>query len=388
MVVIEELADDANEAPTIDRDGNRISPTKRYQPTTAPTTIGKHSPVAPADAPEPNVFCNVYDITPRLNKLLRCCSCARYGIYHSGVEIYDKEFAFGGHDKSTTGVWAGKPMFVKGARFREQVPIGHTNLRPDELRKKLAGVAIEWSGDSYETMTRNCNHFAEALCLDLTGVAPPAYVNRCAKSCCVRTLFYACVGPLVRCLERCHLTPFVTYQNDDPEDSSSTGEEYCIKGARGMNQVLIEAATEQKKVANDLFRSGDFDEAAKMYLQAFGLIQALSRLDEGSEDDMELLRQAHDVCKALLLNIAACNLKASDWERAISCCDRVLRWDARNAKAFYRRGVAMIHLGRRKEALANLQQAEQLTDMSDEVTREHIRQEIVKAEALPPSASA
>merc|ERR1711904_329793 len=107
-------------------------------------------------------------------------------------------------------------------------------------------------------------------------------------------MFYKCVSPFAKCLRRCRLLPaFVTYQNDEGS-AVDEGEEYCIKGARGMNQVLIEAATAGKSNANNFFRNGAYDQAASMYLQALALLQAMSRFDEDSEEDLALMHQAQD----------------------------------------------------------------------------------------------
>ena len=50
------------------------------------------------------------------------------------------------------------------------------------------------------------------------------------------------------------------------QQAASGDGEFCIKGARGMNEVLVEAASAQKTSANDVFRAGQYDEAARMYL--------------------------------------------------------------------------------------------------------------------------
>jgi len=342
--------------------------------------IGKSS-LGPGEEFEPNVFCNIYDITPRLNGLLRRC-CSGWGIYHTGVEVHGWEFAFGGHGQSTTGVWAGAPHAVSGAAFHAGVPVGRTGLTSVELHQKLAPLAAQWSGNSYDTLTRNCNHFTRDLCVELTGKPPPRRINRCAESSAVRCFFRCCLLPLSRCLERCRYRPaFVTYQEREVAEGEEP-EEYCIKGARGMNQVLVEAATAQKARANEAFKAGQYHLAATMYTEALDLVRNMSRLDEDSPEDNEILSQARDVCKAILLNIAACNLKAEDWRRTVVCCDQVLAWAPTNAKALFRRGVARSHLREAEASLADLQGALSLTDAEDAGTRQHIQREIRRVERM------
>merc|ERR1712048_59329 len=220
---------------------------------------------------------------------------------------------------------------------------------------------------------------------ELTGVDAPAYTNRCAESRLVRCIFYRCISPMARCLGRWqYKLGFVTYQADEVKATSDcVGEpEFCVHGARGMNQVLVEAATAIKTDANDHFRAGAYDQAAQMYVQALGLLQSMSRLDEDFELDSQVMKQAAEVCMALLLNIAACNLKSQDWERAVHCCKQVLECDSDNAKALFRKGVALSHLGHPEGALSDLKKALLLTDTSDSATRGHITQEISRVQGL------
>merc|ERR1712176_487931 len=119
-----------------------------------------------------------------------------------------------------------------------------------------------------------------------------------------------------------------------------------------------------------------------MYVQALGLLQSMSRFDEDLDIDSEVMKQAAEVCMALLLNIAACNLKAQDWERAARCCTQVLDCDKDNSKAWFRKGVALSHLGQPEEAIADLEKALALTDPSDRATQGHIKQEISRVQGL------
>lgn len=406
MVVVEELSDDDDEAPTVNQDGSstadaqaikakakaraeaqeRTMAAEAKAAATAAAAKARAEKKAIAKArkdgtekgksmEDANVFINVYDITPRLNRWLRCCFF-QWGIYHTGVEVYGKEFAFGGHDAETTGVFCAQPKAIQGARFRKQIPVGRTELSPSELRQQIAALAPEWSGTSYNLLKRNCNHFTVDLCEDLTGESGPRYINRCAKSCIVRCIWSACLKPLARCLDRCSIWNRGVSYADDEASGDSGDADYCIKGARGMNEVLVEAATTQKEKANGYFRSGEYDQAARIYMQALSLVQSLSRLDDELDSDLLVIQQSKEVCKALLLNIAACNLKAQDWERTILCCDQVLEWDAESSKAFFRKGVALSKSGKLDEALENLQKALQLTDQTDAATSQHIQQEI------------
>lgn len=46
------------------------------------------------------MFLRVYDISP-LNKALQLFG---FGFYHTSVQVYDKEYYYGGHDGDWTGI--------------------------------------------------------------------------------------------------------------------------------------------------------------------------------------------------------------------------------------------------------------------------------------------
>lgn len=323
------------------------------------------------DGPEPNVFCNVYDILPRLNVATSYCQPS-WGIYHTGVQVHGLEFSYGGHADSSTGVFCAKPWSAQGCQFREQVPIGRTALDPIELRRLIAEISAEWPGNAYDPFKRNCNHFADFLSLRLTGNNAPPYVNKFTGTCFVKSVFYNCVLPLGRCVQRFYEYGGITYSNADAGTEEST-ESTGISGARGINQVLVEAATVQKVNANKLFKEGSFDEAKKAYEKALTYLSTLCRR---TEEEDEIAEQGRQVQLALFLNVAACELKVGNYERVVERCSSALDIDQKSQKAMYRMGVAQGKLGKNDDALANLRQALNLTAETDTGTLRDIRREI------------
>ncbi|CAG8538906.1 4147_t:CDS:2 [Racocetra persica] len=103
------------------------------------------------------------------------------GVFHSGVEVYEKEYNFGGHDFDSTGVFVMKPR------------MGPPNVtfNKEDVKSVIDGLSKEWSGNSYNLLTRNCNHFTSELCNILVGKPAPNWINRAAK---LGTLF-PCVVP-------------------------------------------------------------------------------------------------------------------------------------------------------------------------------------------------
>jgi hypothetical protein len=128
---------------------------------------------------------NVYDVStgqdptliPSINSWI---GAAGVGIFHSGVEIRGTEYCFGGHEDSSTGVFQIEPRTAPDARFRQAIAIGTCTLGPRRIQSVLDTLASRWTGDSYNLLARNCNHYADALCVELTGNHIPGWVNRLA----------------------------------------------------------------------------------------------------------------------------------------------------------------------------------------------------------------
>ncbi|KAJ8634839.1 hypothetical protein MRB53_009106 [Persea americana] len=147
------------------------------------------------------VYLNVYDITV----MNGCAYFLGLGVYHSGVQVYDVEYAFGAHEYPTTGVFEGEPKQCPGFTFRKSIMIGRTGLSPKEVRRLMEELAEEYTGDTYHLITRNCNHFCHDACLRLTGKRIPRWVNRLAR-----------IGMLFNCVFPSNVHPErVRHRSDD-----------------------------------------------------------------------------------------------------------------------------------------------------------------------------
>jgi len=144
------------------------------------------------------VFLNVYD--------LHDANSYGYpfgvGVFHSGVEIAGKEYSFGGHEFSYTGVFDIEPTSAYGAKFRESICLGETTLSEKEIERVIEELSNDYPGNGYHPLTKNCNTFANELCLRLVKKGIPGYVNRLANlgstlSCLIPTsgLLYLGIAP-------------------------------------------------------------------------------------------------------------------------------------------------------------------------------------------------
>ncbi|KAI7746617.1 hypothetical protein M8C21_015637 [Ambrosia artemisiifolia] len=123
------------------------------------------------------VYLNVYDLTP----INGYAYWVGLGVYHSGVQVHGVEYAFGAHEHSTTGIFEVEPRKCPGFTFRKSILIGRTDFGSREVRSFIEKLATEYTGNSYNLITRNCNHFCNDLCLMLTNRPIPSWVNRLAR---------------------------------------------------------------------------------------------------------------------------------------------------------------------------------------------------------------
>lgn len=123
------------------------------------------------------VYLNVYDLTP-VNGYMYW---AGLGIFHTGLEVYGAEYAFGAHDFPTSGVFEVEPRQCPGFKFRRAIFMGTTSLDPSEVRDFMEQQSQNYYGDTYHLIAKNCNHFCDDICQKLTGKSIPKWVNRLAR---------------------------------------------------------------------------------------------------------------------------------------------------------------------------------------------------------------
>jgi len=106
-----------------------------------------------------------------------------YGAFHTGVEVYGREWSFGmTFDDVSTGVMWNYPAQNRDHAFRETLSMGYTSLSPEEVDSMLSEMMIEWKGNTYHVLQRNCHNFSNALCEKLGAAPVPAWVNDLAHT--------------------------------------------------------------------------------------------------------------------------------------------------------------------------------------------------------------
>jgi peptidylprolyl isomerase len=125
-------------------------------------------------------------------------------------------------------------------------------------------------------------------------------------------------------------------------------------------QEKINEANKLKVSGTEAFKVKDFETALEHYKEAADLVE----IGDGTEE----------LFLACKLNLAQTYINLQDYAAAVTHASDVLKRDARNVKALYRRGVARNHLGLSDEAIVDLNEAQTL-----DPDNKAVKLEIVKA---------
>mmetsp|Transcript_51134 Transcript_51134/g.91379 ORF Transcript_51134/g.91379 Transcript_51134/m.91379 type:complete len:234 (-) Transcript_51134:265-966(-) len=131
-------------------------------------------PPTPTSKPLADVYLNVYNIAePGLLQSIGL------GLFHSGVEVYGREWSYGGTAEHVSGVfWL--PPRTAVPDFKECIKLGQTHLNREEVAHMIEELKLIWIGSQYNVLSRNCNHFSHEFAARL-GFEVPEWVNRAAR---------------------------------------------------------------------------------------------------------------------------------------------------------------------------------------------------------------
>ncbi|KAF7830336.1 deSI-like protein [Senna tora] len=102
------------------------------------------------------VYLNVYDLTP-INGYAYWLGL---GVYHSGVQVHGVEYAFGAHDRPTTGIFEVEPRRCPGFTFRKSIYIGSTDMNPSEINWKVNPPLGKSTGSTGSTLEHTITNYA------------------------------------------------------------------------------------------------------------------------------------------------------------------------------------------------------------------------------------
>jgi hypothetical protein len=105
-----------------------------------------------------------------------------YGAFHTGVEVYGREWSFGAAPPGYSGIGENPPGENVMHSFRETLVMGYTRYNPEQITEIIEDMSYEWTGSSYEVLTKNCHNFSDAFCQRLGVPRLPSWVNDLASS--------------------------------------------------------------------------------------------------------------------------------------------------------------------------------------------------------------
>jgi len=134
---------------------------------------------------------NVYDLTNKNTYL----APIGLGLFHSGVQVGDKEYSFA----SGVGIFATLPYAVP-AELKEIIDYGIYTGTSSELEEIIREMSVEFKGNTYHLVNKNCNSFSDEFLRRLMNESIPNYVNRVAW---IGSGMLSCLG-LTCCLNMAH----------------------------------------------------------------------------------------------------------------------------------------------------------------------------------------
>ncbi|VDO03393.1 unnamed protein product [Rodentolepis nana] len=130
------------------------------------------------------VVVNVYDMSS-LNEYIGNIGL---GVYHTGVEVYEREYCYSGHQFGGSGIFEMVPRDSDNLGpnyiFKKSIVAGCTDFSYRDVCTILSTMEREFRGDQYHLLRKNCNHFSSAFvdvrCI-LCGGTLPKWINRLAS---------------------------------------------------------------------------------------------------------------------------------------------------------------------------------------------------------------
>lgn len=133
--------------------------------------------------PGSKVWIHVYELIAfdGLNQMLASEQFLVGGALHAGVEVYSREWSYGGGAGAGTGVVCEVPKSNQKHRYRESVSLGYTKLSDAQVTLVIGDLLEKWNAQDYHWLRRNCLAFANEFCERLGVGRIPAWVDRLAR---------------------------------------------------------------------------------------------------------------------------------------------------------------------------------------------------------------
>jgi len=127
------------------------------------------------------VYLHVYDLfSERFNDIQY--AILQHAEFHAAVEVYGREFFYGGADLPGSGLCEGKPGQAEGyAGHRARLALGRTLLSEEEVEDLLRKMGEDWQFRDYNLLSKNCCTFAREFLQELGVESMPGWVDRASR---------------------------------------------------------------------------------------------------------------------------------------------------------------------------------------------------------------
>ena len=130
------------------------------------------------------VTLHVYDVSlnrnvANLNAVSRAMGIG--GAFHAALEVYGKEYSFGGSERNVVGMFSCRPRRCPMYRYRESIFLGDCDLSPLQVQLIISKMAPEWMAPSYDLLRKNCCSFAKEFAIELGVGSIPEWVYSLAN---------------------------------------------------------------------------------------------------------------------------------------------------------------------------------------------------------------
>jgi len=129
------------------------------------------------------VLLHVYELAAfgQMNRLTATERFPIGGALHVGIEVYGREWSFGGGVGQGSGVICEVPRSNNKYEYRETVDLGRTALSDGEVALVIGDLLEKWQPIDYHWLHKNCLAFANELCERLGVARIPPWVDRFAR---------------------------------------------------------------------------------------------------------------------------------------------------------------------------------------------------------------
>jgi len=213
------------------------------------------------------------------NKLLKALGT---GAFHTAVEVSGMEWSYGASSEAgTTGVYSSPPGGDGQHQYREAMDLGSTPLSNEEVDEVLQQLKAEWHGADYDLLRRNCCHFCDALCLNLSVGPLPSWVKSLAGA----GAALDAAADVARASAGAAVIAAAAKAKNTAEAAAAVAAEVSVEGARQAAHGARVAAREVRDAYAEVDRRYDLSGRAR--IAAAGLLScAAPRRHGGPQVDL------------------------------------------------------------------------------------------------------